>query len=125
MAPNFSLPFVLYMDASDVGVGAVLVQADYCGVEHPVAFFSKKLSTCQVRYSTIEKETLALVLALEHFEIYVSTSNPLVVYTDHNPLLFLQQSAFGNRRLLRWSLALQELPLEMDCHPASGTGYFS
>lgn len=65
-----------------------------------------------MRYSTIE-ETLALVLALEHFYVYVLTSNPLVVYTDHNPLLFLQQSAYTNCRLLRWSLALQELPLEI------------
>ena len=62
---------------------------------------------------TIGKETLALILSLEHFEIYVSNSDPLVVYTDHNPLLFLQRSAFSNRRLLRWSLALQELPLEI------------
>lgn len=112
-APDFSQPFALYTDASDLGVGAVLVQNDESEVEHPVAFFSKKLSPCQVRYSTIEKETLALVLALEHFEIYVSTSDPLLVYTDHNPLLFLQRSAFTNRRLLQWSLALQELPLRI------------
>ncbi len=113
MAPNFSHPFAMYTDASDVGVGAVLVQTDDDGVEHPVAFFSKKLSPSQMRYSTIEKETLALILSLKHFEIYVSNSDPLVVYTDHNPLLFLQRSAFSNRRLLRWSLALQELPLEI------------
>lgn len=112
-APDFNHPFVLYTDASDMGIGAVLVQVDDSGVEHPVAFFSKKLNHSQVRYSTIEKETLALILALEHFEIYISTSDPLVVYTDHNPLLFLQRSAFSNRRLLRWSLALQELPLEI------------
>lgn len=68
MAPKFSRLFVLYTDASDVGIEAVLVQADDSGVEHPVAFFSKKLSPNQVHYS-IEKETLALVLALEHFEI--------------------------------------------------------
>lgn len=100
MAPNFSRLFVLYTDANDVGIEAVLVQADDSGVEHPVAFFSKKLRPDQVCYSTIEKETLALVLTLEHFEIYVSTSRPLVVYTDHNPLLFLQQFAFTNCRLL-------------------------
>lgn len=63
MAPNFSRLFVLYTDASDVGIEAVLVQADDSGVEHPVALFSKKLRPNQVRYSTIEKKTLALVLA--------------------------------------------------------------
>lgn len=111
LAPDFKRPFILYTDASDVGVGAVLVQTNDNGVEQPVAFFSKKLNPGQMHYSTIEKETLALVLAVKHFEVYVTTSDPLVVYTDHNPLLFLQKSAFGNRRLLRWSLALQDLPL--------------
>ncbi len=41
-APEFSRPFALYTAASDLGVGAVLVQADSSGVEHLVAFFSKK-----------------------------------------------------------------------------------
>lgn len=113
MAPDFSCPYVLYTDASDVGVGAVLVQADDNGVEHPVAFFSKKLNPSQVRNSTIERETQALVLALEHFKIYVSDSDPVVVHTNHNPLLFLQQFAFANHILLHWSLALQEIPLEI------------
>lgn len=65
-----------------------------------IAFFPKK---------SIEKETQAL----EYFDISVSASNPLVVYTDHHPLLFLQWSAFTNCQLLWWSLALQKLPLEI------------
>lgn len=55
-APNFSRPLT-----SDMGVGTVLVQADSNGVEHPVTFFSKQLSPCQVCYSTTEKESLAVV----------------------------------------------------------------
>lgn len=42
--------------------------------------------------TTIEKEALALVLALQHFEVYVGSSRlPLMVYTDHNPLVFLHR----------------------------------
>ena len=40
---NFSLPFTLQVDASNVGVGAVLNQQDEQGLAHPVAYFSRKL----------------------------------------------------------------------------------
>jgi len=89
VAPDFSLPFKLAVDASDFGVGAVLLQGDAMGLEQPVCDFSRKLNIHQKHYSTIEKEALALILALKHFDVYVSFCVPLVVYTDHNPLIFL------------------------------------
>lgn len=43
----------------------------------------------QLNYSVIEKEALILIWALQHFEVYVGSSErPLVVYTDHNPFVF-------------------------------------
>ncbi|XP_039894583.1 uncharacterized protein LOC120737796, partial [Simochromis diagramma] len=90
MPEDFSKPFKLEVDASEVGAGAVLLQDDGQGVSHPVRFFGKKFDTHQRRYSTIEKETLAMLLALQHFDVYVgSTSQPVEVFTDHNPLVFL------------------------------------
>ncbi|XP_059424715.1 retrovirus-related Pol polyprotein from transposon 17.6 isoform X1 [Carassius carassius] len=113
-APNFSLPFKLQVDASAVGAGAVLLQEDGAGVEHPVCYFSKKFSKCQRNYSTIEKEALPLVMALKHFEVYVGGSSmPLVVYTDHNPLVFLSRMCNLNQRLMRWSLCLQEYNVDI------------
>lgn len=89
VAPNFSLPFKLAVDACDIGVGAVLLQEDRTGVDRPVAYFSKKLNRHQWMYSTVEKEALALVLAIQHFEIYVSNGvQDVKIYTDHNPLTF-------------------------------------
>ena len=86
-APDFGKPFRVEVDASAVGAGAVLLQDDPNAVEHPVSFFSRKFNTHQGGYSTIEKETLALLWALQHFEVYVGSSSlPLTVYTDHNPL---------------------------------------
>lgn len=52
------------VDASDVGAGAVLQQKGADDVEHPVCCFSKKFNSAQLKYSTIEKEALALVLAI-------------------------------------------------------------
>ena len=107
--PNFNKPFILAIDASDRGVGAMLEQTDEDGIKHPVAYFSKKLNKCQKNYSTIEKEALTLILALQHFEMYLSNGNRLVeVWTDHNPLVFISRFKNKNQRLLRWSLFLQE-----------------
>lgn len=113
-APDFSSPFKLAVDASDVAAGAVLLQEDDEGIEHPVCYFSKKFNKSQRNYSTIEKECLALLLALQHFEVYVSSSSlPVVVYSDHNPLVFLHKLKSKNQRLLRWSLMLQEYVLDI------------
>ncbi len=52
-------------------------------------FFSHKFIKHQANYSTIEKETLALLLELQFSEVYLGSSNlPTVVYTDHKPLVF-------------------------------------
>ena len=58
--PDVIKPFVLRTDASDTGLGAVLLQK--CnGVLFPVAFASKKLNPPQRRYSVVERECLGIV----------------------------------------------------------------
>jgi len=54
------------VDASEVAIGATLSQI-VDSVEHPICFYSKKLDCHQKRYSTVEKEALALVLAVRLF----------------------------------------------------------
>ena len=112
MAPNFNQPFTLMVDASDVGAGAVLTQRDTDGLNRPVSYFSKKYSRNQRNYSTVEKETLAMILALQHFDVYVSGAQ-ITVFTDHNPLTFLSKMKNKNQRLTRWSLLLQEYNLDI------------
>ncbi len=70
--------------------------------ELPVCYFSKKFSDSQRRYSTVENEALALMLALRHFDIYLSANPfPVRLYTDHNPLVFLSRMQNCNQRLIR------------------------
>lgn len=57
ISPDFEKGFILYVDASDTGAGAVLCQADAAGVDHPVCYFSKKLNKHQRNYSTVEKDS--------------------------------------------------------------------
>jgi hypothetical protein len=114
LAPDFDKPFKLAVDASDIGAGAILIQEDNHGVEHPVCYFSRKFNKQQKNYSTIEKECLALILAIQHFEVYLTSSpSPIVVFSDHNPLSFLHKLKNKNQRLLRWSLMLQEYDLDI------------
>ena len=113
LAPNFAKGFKLAADATDTA-GSVLMQEDGNGVDHPVSYFSKKVKKHQQNYSTIEKECLSLILDLQHFEIYLtSSSSPLVVSSDHNPLISIHKMKNKNQRLLRWSLLLQECNLDI------------
>uniref|UniRef100_A0A0E9WSF6 Reverse transcriptase/retrotransposon-derived protein RNase H-like domain-containing protein n=1 Tax=Anguilla anguilla TaxID=7936 RepID=A0A0E9WSF6_ANGAN len=114
-APDFALPFKLVVDARALGAGAVLLQEDIDGIDHPVSFFSRKFNKHQLNYSTIEKEAPALLLALLFFEVYIgSSSTPVKVFTDHNPFVFLSRMYNQNQRLIHWSLILQ--PYNLDIH---------
>ena len=112
-APRLDMPFQLQVDASDVGTGAVLLQTDEKGAERPVSYFSRKFKVYQRHYSVIEKEALALIWALQHFDVYVGSGSTLVVYTDHNPLTFLRSLQNPNQRLMRWALFLQPYHLDI------------
>ena len=114
LSPDFEKPFQLVIDASDIGVGAVLAQVDEKNISHPVCYFSKKLLKHQLSYFIIERETLALLLPLCHFDVYLgSTTFQVTAFTDHNPLTFIHKMKNKNQRLVRWSLALQEYNLEI------------
>ena len=114
MVPDFDKQFKLYVDASDIGLGAVLLQEDVNGQDYPICYFSRKFSCHQRYYCTSEKEALSLILSLQHFEVYLnSTAAPVLVFTDHNPLVHLQRTRNHNWKLLHWSLLLQEFQLEI------------
>nr|XP_045615992.1 gastrula zinc finger protein XlCGF57.1-like [Procambarus clarkii] len=84
VSPDFQKPFSLFVDASDVEAGAVLTQ-DQNGTCKPVSYFSRKFLPNQRAYSTIEKETLVLVMALQYFEVSVGAGiGPVTVFTEHN-----------------------------------------
>ena len=92
MAPDFHKQFKLFVDASDIGCGAALVQEDSWGFDHPVCYYSQKFNSHQKNYCTVEKETVALLLSLQHFNVYLgSTVIPVKVFTVHNPLVFINR----------------------------------
>lgn len=76
--------FSITTDASNTAVGAVLQQYNNKCWE-PLAFFSKKLSSTEIKYSAFDRELLAIYLALKHFRYFVE-GRSFTIYTDHKPL---------------------------------------
>ena len=103
--PDF--PFILQTDASDEGLGAVLLQArsDNPAEVAPVRYASRRLRPAERNYSTVEKEALAAYWAIRKFEVYLYGRH-FTLKTDHKPLLYLQTADKLNPRLKRWALYL-------------------
>jgi len=105
-SPDFQKDFVLQTDASERAVGAVLSQCDESGDDHPIAYFSRKLLGREEKYSTVEKECLAIKLGIQAFRVYLM-GRPFSIQTDHRSLEWLNRLKENNARLTRWSLMLQ------------------
>ena len=103
--PNFEEQFMLQTDASERGVGAVLLQGPK-EERHPVAYISRKLLPREVRYSTVEKEALAVKWALDSFKYYLM-GREFVLESDHKALQWLERMKYTNGRITRWYLAMQ------------------
>ena len=103
--PDVQKRFTLRTDASDRGLGAVLLQeeGEYLW---PIAYASKKLLPRESNYSTIEKECLAVVWGIMKFAKFLY-GVPFILQTDHQPLQYLLARKATNSRLLRRSLVLQ------------------
>ncbi len=94
------------MDASDIGVGAVLSQRfPSDNKTHPSAFFSRRLSPAERNYDVGDRELLAIKLALEEWRHWLEgTSQPFLVWTDHKNLEYIRTAKRLNPRQARWSL---------------------
>ena len=99
--PDYSKVFEIYTDASSKQLGAVITQDN-----RPLAFFSRKLSETQQRYSVTEIELLAIVETLKEFKGML-WGQQVKVYTDHQNLM---RDALGlsSDRVYRWRLIIEE-----------------
>ena len=104
--------YYLQTDASNTGIGAVLMQK-HDEKLFPVCYASKKLSSAERNYSTIEKECLAVVWGIKRFHLYLY-GVPLVLQTDHEPLKYMNSAKFANGRLMRWAMFFQSYTFRVE-----------
>ena len=110
--PDVNKEFVLRTDASDIGLGATLLQ-NRDGHIFPVAYASRKLLDREKRYSVMERECLGSVWGIKKFALYLY-GKQFTLQTDHRPLEFLKVSKFDNPRIMRWVLALQSFVFRVE-----------
>ena len=85
--PDPKRTYILRTDASNYGVGAVLMQV-HDGKPYPVSYGNKKLTAAERNYSTIEKECLAIVWGVKKFELYLLRSSFCTADRPSTPELF-------------------------------------
>ncbi|KAI5627233.1 hypothetical protein C0J50_13205 [Silurus asotus] len=119
--PDLARQFVVEVDASGVGVGAVLSQV--CPKDnrlHPCAFFSRRLSSSERNYPVGERELLAVKLALEEWRHWLEGAEvPFLIWTDHRNLEYLQSAKRLNPRQARWGLFFGRFQFSLTYQPGS------
>ena len=128
--PNFDKRFILQVDASAYGMGAILSQeGDPSTLTpslrqrakptlHPVAYYSATFTATEQNYDIYERELLAIMKALAHWRPYLGwTKTPFVIRTDHANLQYWKSPRNLNRRTARWHADLQEYDFQLEYIP--------
>ena len=105
--PDYSKQFILTTDASNQGLGAVLSQDG-----HPCLFISRTLNKAEEKYTTSEKELLAIVWAMKRLRQYL-LAKKFKIQTDHRAFVWLDNVKDPSSRLLRWRLRMEEYEYEI------------
>ena len=110
--PDFEKKFILDVDASGEGLGAVLSQS-LDGSEHVIAYASRTLSKTERKYCATRRELLALVWGARHFRPYLYGQS-FRVRTDHNALRWLHSFKEPEGQVARWLEILAEYNMEIE-----------
>ena len=119
--PDFSKPFRLYTDASNLGLGAILSQKQE-GKERIICCASRTLTPSEVNYSTTKKECLALVWGIGTFRSFLVATHFEVV-TDHYSLQWLRSMKNESALLHRWAAMLEDFRFSVLYRPGQRQGH--
>ena len=119
--PDFSLPFRLYTDALNIGLGAILAQKQE-GRERIICCTSKTLNKSEQNYSATKKECLAVVWGIKNFRNYL-IANHFKVYIDHHSLQLLRSMKNESALLHRWAAQLEDYDFEILHRPGKNQGH--
>lgn len=114
--PDPNLTYVLQTDASAVGMGAVLYQTTPNNEKRIISFASAKFTPTQNRYSSNERECLAVVWATKRYRPWLEGA-PFLLKTDNQAITWLHRMKDTRSKLLRWALLLQEFSFRVEHCP--------
>ena len=110
ITPCWDKEFQVYVDASNVAIGAVLSQKDKKNFDHPIYYASRQLVAAEQNYTTTEREALGMIYSVQKFRHYL-LGYPFVFHVDHDALKYMINKPQLSGRIARWVLLLQELHL--------------
>lgn len=109
--PDYTKPFVVQCDASAYGLGAVLTQ-NIDGEERVICYLSRSLTKSERKYTTTERECLAVLFAVEKLRMYLEGVH-FTVITDHHSLTWLHRLKDPVGRLARWAVRMQQFSFDI------------
>ena len=113
--PDFSQPFILDTDASDLAIGSVLSQK-IDNKERVLAYASRTLSKAERKYCVTRKELLALVYFVKYFRHYLY-GREFTVRTDHGSLRWLMNFKNPEGQVARWLEVLSTYTFTVEHRP--------
>uniref|UniRef100_A0A9J7YQW1 Gypsy retrotransposon integrase-like protein 1 n=1 Tax=Cyprinus carpio carpio TaxID=630221 RepID=A0A9J7YQW1_CYPCA len=121
ITPDPERQFIVEVDASEIGIGAVLSQrSSQDDKVHPCAFYSHRLSPAERNYDVGNRELLAIRLALGEWRHWLEgASVPFIVWTDHRNLEYIRSAKRLNARQARWALFFDRFDFSISFRPGS------
>lgn len=104
------------MDASNLWLGAVLLQKQDDNEWYPICYYSRRTASKKARYHSFELVTLAIVCALEKYRVYM-IGIEFVIQTDCNSLKLLEKKRDMSPSIARWFVRLSEFNYRIEYHP--------
>ena len=109
--PDPERPFIVKTDASQQGIGAILLQEHDDG-RRVIEFASHRFTDTEKRYPVIEQEAYAIIFAVNRWRHFLLGGH-FTLETDHRPLVWLQSKKELLGKLGRWSLRLAEFDFDV------------
>ncbi|KAL0194547.1 hypothetical protein M9458_008119 [Cirrhinus mrigala] len=122
--PDPSKQFIVEVDASNTGLGAILSQRHGNPAKlYPCAYYSRKLNPAERNYDVGDRELLAMKAALEEWRHWLEGATvPFVILTDYKNLEYLRTARRLNARQARWSLFFSRFHFQVTYRPGSRNG---